>query len=287
MRRRGTRSRSIPLPIGVWPIVLAALSGCAPAALGPVAEVERREAVINPPRSELGNPPFYDVLGRRYHVEASREGYRETGVASWYGEDFHGLRTSSGEPYDMYAMTAAHTTLPLPTWVEVTHLGNGKRVIVKVNDRGPFLHDRLIDLSYGAAQVLDMVGDGTARVEVRALGVPGAGRLAEPPDEAAQPPSGLSGVSQAAPATAAAQPHPMERIYVQVGVFAEPRNAHALRGELETAGYARVRIDVDPGRSPAVHRVRLGPFARSDNIAEVVDSLAAAGMDATLLVVEH
>ena len=287
MRRRGQRSRSIPLPIGVWPIALAALSGCAPPALGPVAEVARREAVINPPRSELGNPPFYEVLGRRYHVEMSREGYRETGVASWYGEDFHGLRTSSGEPYDMYAMTAAHTTLPLPTWVEVTHLDNGKRVIVKVNDRGPFLHDRLIDLSYGAAQVLDMVGEGTARVEVRALGVPGAGRLAEPPGEAPQPRSGLSGALQAAPGAPAAQPRPMERIYVQVGVFAERRNAHALRGALETAGYARVRIDVDPGRSPAVHRVRLGPFARTDNIAEVVDSLAAAGMDATLLVVEH
>ena len=96
----------------------------------------------------------------------------QRGVASWYGRDFHGLATSSGETYNMHAMTAAHTTLPLPTWVEVTNLVNGKRVVVKVNDRGPFVDNRLIDLSYAAATALDMVGTGTTRVEVRAVAPP-------------------------------------------------------------------------------------------------------------------
>jgi rare lipoprotein A len=123
-------------------------------------------------RSDRGNPPFYDVLGKRYHVLPTSAGYRARGVASWYGPDFHGLATSSGEQYDMNAMTAAHTTLPLPTWVEVTNLENGRRVVVRVNDRGPFVDDRLIDLSYAAATQLDMVRNGTARVEVRAVAAP-------------------------------------------------------------------------------------------------------------------
>ena len=121
-------------------------------------------------RNDRGNPPFYDVLGRRYYVLPTSDGYRARGVASWYGRDFHGLATSSGETYNMNAMTAAHTTLPIPTWVEVTNLANGKHVVVKVNDRGPFVDNRLIDLSYAAALQLDMVRNGTARVEVRALG---------------------------------------------------------------------------------------------------------------------
>ena len=132
-----------------------------------------RNASPAPPlRSDRGNPPFYDVLGKRYHVLPTSAGYVERGVASWYGRDFHGLATSSGERYDMHGMTAAHTRLPLPTWVEVTNLENGKRVVVKVNDRGPFVDNRLIDLSYAAATDLDMVRAGTTRVEVRAVAPP-------------------------------------------------------------------------------------------------------------------
>jgi rare lipoprotein A len=138
-------------------------------------ETAGRPATANPApplRSERGNPPFYDVLGKRYHVLPTNAGYVQRGVASWYGRDFHGLATSSGEQYDMHAMTAAHTTLPLPTWVEVTNLVNGKRVVVKVNDRGPFVDNRLIDLSFAAATELDMVRTGTTRVEVRAIAPP-------------------------------------------------------------------------------------------------------------------
>ncbi|GMV05325.1 MAG: hypothetical protein AMXMBFR53_16040 [Gemmatimonadota bacterium] len=121
------------------------------------------------PRSPYGNMAEYQVFGRTYRTLESAEGYREEGVASWYGEEFHGRSTSSGEPYDMYAMSAAHRTLPLPSFVEITNLDNGRRVVVRVNDRGPFHGGRLIDVSYAAAHRLGMLGRGTARVRVRAL----------------------------------------------------------------------------------------------------------------------
>jgi rare lipoprotein A len=121
------------------------------------------------PRSRNGNPPFYDVLGKRYFVLSSSVGYVERGVASWYGPGFHKVRTSIGEPYDMYGMTAAHKTLPLPAYVRVTNLQNGRSVVVRVNDRGPFVGNRIIDLSYTAAAKLDMLRNGTAMVEVRTL----------------------------------------------------------------------------------------------------------------------
>ncbi len=142
---------------GQAPAPTAAPSGTAPSA--PARE----------PRPTRGNRPEYEVFGVRYRVLDSAEGYDETGVASWYGEEFHGRSTSSGEPYDMNAMTAAHRTLPLPTYVEVTNLENGRVIVVRVNDRGPFHGDRLIDLSYAAARELEIVANGTARVRVRAL----------------------------------------------------------------------------------------------------------------------
>ena len=120
-------------------------------------------------RSKRGNPPFYDVLGKRYFVLAKADGYVERGVASWYGPTFHGVSTSMGEPYDMYAMTAAHKTLPLPAYARVTNLKNGSSVVVRINDRGPFVANRIIDLSYTAAAKLDMLREGTTLVEVRAL----------------------------------------------------------------------------------------------------------------------
>lgn len=120
-------------------------------------------------RSRYGNPASYVVHGRRYEVWESAEDHRELGTASWYGSKFHGRRTSSGEPYDMYAMTAAHKTLPLPTYAKVTNVENGRSVVVRVNDRGPFHGRRIIDLSYTAAAKLGVVKKGTAKVEVRAI----------------------------------------------------------------------------------------------------------------------
>ncbi|MGE3667187.1 MAG: septal ring lytic transglycosylase RlpA family protein, partial [Steroidobacteraceae bacterium] len=109
------------------------------------------------PRSLRGNPPSYEVFGKRYFVQASAEGHVERGVASWYGPGFHAAQTSTGEPYDMYAMTAAHKTLPLPCYLRVTNLANGRSVVVRVNDRGPFVAGRIVDLSYTAAAKLDML----------------------------------------------------------------------------------------------------------------------------------
>ncbi len=124
---------------------------------------------VQEPLARSGNAPRYEVFGETYRTLATSEGYEAEGVASWYGREFHGRSTSSGEPYDMYAMSAAHRTLPLPTYLEVTNLDNGRRVVVRVNDRGPFHDDRILDLSYAAAWKLRMLGTGTARVRIRAL----------------------------------------------------------------------------------------------------------------------
>lgn len=126
---------------------------------------------VEPPSQygNYGSDGIYRVFGKKYHVMASSKNYEEQGIASWYGTKFHARRTSSGERYNMLAMTAAHKTLPLPTYVQVTNLKNGKKIIVKVNDRGPFEANRLIDLSYVAAKKLGMIGHGTTYVDVKAI----------------------------------------------------------------------------------------------------------------------
>ncbi len=123
------------------------------------------------PRSSYGNPPTYTAVGKRYYVLNSAEGYAKTGVASWYGTKFHGKLTSSHEPYDMLAMTAASPDLPIPTYVQVTNLDNGRQVIVRVNDRGPFAAGRIMDLSYAAAKKLGYAEKGTAHVRIAAITV--------------------------------------------------------------------------------------------------------------------
>jgi len=206
------------------------------------------------PRSAHGNPPFYDVLGRRYFVLTAADGYLERGVASWYGPTFHGGNTSSGEPYDMYGMSAAHKTLPLPTYARVTNLRNGRSVVVRINDRGPFVANRLIDLSYTAAARLDMIREGTTLVEVRAL-TPGA------PDE-------LTRSAQSPPPS----------LYVQAGAFADAHNAQHLLERLQAAGLASAFI-LSPleGRS-RLYRVRLGPVSGVAEFDSLAARLAALGI---------
>ena len=213
------------------------------------------------PRSAHGNPPFYDVLGRRYFVLAAADGYLERGVASWYGPTFHGGSTSSGELYDMYAMSAAHKTLPLPTYARVTNLRNGRSVVVRINDRGPFVANRLIDLSYTAATKLDMIREGTTLVEVRAL-TPGVA------DEL----------------TRSAQ-SPPPALYVQAGAFTDARNAQHELERLHAAGLASAFI-VSPleGKS-RLYRVRLGPVGSVAEFDQLAARLAALGIrDARLAV---
>jgi rare lipoprotein A len=203
------------------------------------------------PRSAFGNPPFYDQFGRRYVVLASSADYVERGVASWYGPGFHAVRTSTHEPYDMYGMTAAHKTLPLPCYVRVTNLQNGRSVVVRVNDRGPFVDNRIIDLSYTAAAKLDMLRNGTAMVEVRTID-PG-----EPP-------------GQAAPAT--------RNLYVQAGAFANPGNADRLLAKLRGSSFSNVFIREDNLAGRTLYRVRIGPVPDVAEFDRVVAALESAGV---------
>jgi rare lipoprotein A len=146
------------------------------------------ETVRNLPKSRTGNMPQYTVFGKQYKVMDSAEGFAEEGIASWYGSKFHGRKTSSGEVYDMYAMTAAHKHLPLPTFVRVTDVDSGREIVVKVNDRGPFVGDRIIDLSFAAAKAMNMTERGTANVRIVALSSHLPGPAAEPQMAAALAP---------------------------------------------------------------------------------------------------
>ena len=212
------------------------------------------------PRSTRGNPVSYEVFGKRYHVLATAEGYRERGVASWYGPDFHSRPTSSGEPYDMYAMTAAHKTLPIPAYARVTNLSNGRSIIVRINDRGPFVANRIIDLSYTAAHKLDMWRAGTAFVEVEVI-TPGAS----------------ADMARAiAPSAPAALTGPV--LYLQVGAFSVADNAAKLAERLRSAGIQAVGV-AGPTGTPPLHRVRIGPIsdvAAYDVMADRVGRLGLA-----------
>jgi rare lipoprotein A len=212
------------------------------------------------PRAAYGNKSPYTVLGRTYTVMPSAEGYVERGIASWYGTKFHGRLTSSREPYDMYAMTAAHKELPLPTFVRVTNLDNGRSVVVRVNDRGPFHENRIIDLSYAAAVKLGIHVAGTGKVEVRAID-PGHPELA------------------AAPAVApSARP---SALFVQVGAFASRDNARRLAGRLEDADVDDVFLDRVKVDGRLLHRVRVGPLpdvAAADALTRRLRGLGLRGV---------
>lgn len=208
------------------------------------------DAIPRPePKSRYGNSPAYEVFGKRYTVMDSGSGYKERGVASWYGKKFHGNLTANRETYDMYAMTAAHKSLPLPTYVRVRNLRNNKSIVVRVNDRGPFVHNRIIDLSYSAALKLDMLRDGTSLVEVEAISFDApAGdrptrRTVSPPAVAEEP--------------AATVEH---RIFVQVGAFGSRENAERRLALLRSGGIGTGFVLEDPVADPALYRVRVGPI---------------------------
>jgi rare lipoprotein A len=218
------------------------------------------------PRSNRGNPVSYEVFGKRYYILATSEGYKERGVASWYGPDFHSRATSSGEPYDMYAMTAAHKTLPIPCYARVTNLANGRSVVVRINDRGPFVDNRIIDLSYTAAHKLDMTRAGTAFVEVEVL-TPGstaeiARAVAPPPVTSMTPP----------------------KLFLQAGAFGVEANAAQVASRLRAAGIADVAVRLPEGNG-ALYRVRVGPIADVAAYDQLAAQLAKLGID-TLLVTE-
>lgn len=200
------------------------------------------------PLSKHGNASPYSVNGQQYHVMASADRYREEGLASWYGAKFHGHTTSNGEVFDMYEISAAHKTLPLPTWVRVTNLENGLSIVARVNDRGPFHPGRVIDLSYAAAVKLDFVHKGTARVRVEAL----EGQELDQPV-----------------------------YFVQLGAFSQRRSAEALKDALEGRVDERVQID----RSD-LYRVRIGPV-QYDKAIQLQQALTSEELGKPLLVVSN
>lgn len=232
------------------------------------------------PRSRYGNPPEYEVFGQRYRTMVSSAGFEERGLASWYGTKFHGRRTSSGEAYDMFAMTAAHRHLPLPSFVEVTNLDNGKRVVVRVNDRGPFVGGRIIDLSYAAAHRIGMVEKGVAPVLIRAVG-PGdipAGPMqvaaVEPPvqSDAVEPGNGME----------------LSASYVQVGAFADRDAADRVKHDLRALGFSDVFVTTLV-RNPdlPLHRVRIGPLEDASAVQGVAERLHRAALEDYRVVVDQ
>ena len=217
------------------------------------------------PLARYGNHTPYEVFGKKYYVLPSNEGYHEKGVASWYGSKFHGRRTSSGEPYDMHLATAAHKTLPLPSYAEVTNLDNGRKVIVKINDRGPFKDDRLIDMSYGAALRLDMVATGTARVDVRVIDVSAAGATTTSPVSA-------TGATTASTVTGSVEE---AGTWLQAGAYGRREGAEKLAGQLEQAELIPVSIH----QLDELFRVWLGPFTSNSEVESVIARAIELGFE--------
>jgi rare lipoprotein A len=245
------------------------------------------------PYSKFGNPVNYDVNGVHYHVLSTSKGYHQNGFASWYGTKFQGRRTSSGEPYNMYAMTAASTTLPIPSFVRVTNLQNGKSVIVKVNDRGPFHSDRIMDLSYAAAARLDILQHGTAPVHVEAIDANG----------------NSSGSSSAVTSIYDLRPDSSDlhqdnsadalresvlvrgdantnngRTFVQVASFTKSTNAHQLANNLRDYVNKPVSINQVASADGSRYRVLIGPLDSQHDALNVQSSLRRDGLSQGVVV---
>jgi rare lipoprotein A len=238
------------------------------------------------PFSRYGNPPSYVVRGTRYHTLNKSAGYTERGIASWYGTKFHGHRTSSGETYDMYKMSAAHKSLPLPTYARVTNLQNGKSVIVKINDRGPFHENRLIDLSYAAAARLEILGKGTGLVEVSAID-PAKPRIgpSQPKLATAATPVAAKAASAAAPATVPLTHEPL--LYLQLGAFQSRDNAERLQSQLRRVDLpGKLHISEATSNNQRVYRVRIGPLASVETADELTHRLADHGIRSPHVVID-
>lgn len=243
-------------------LLIVTLVGCAGKQTVPVQQGSGPAVTPQPlpggePLSERGNHSPYRVFGKTYHVLPTSRGYVEQGIASWYGKKFHGRPTSSMEPFDMYQMTAAHKSLPLPTYARVTNLENDRSIVVRVNDRGPFKGNRIIDLSFAAARELDMVQQGTALVEVRAL----------VPDDAAFD----------RPLVASS-----EQLYLQLGAFSTRENALDLVGQLRRELVEKAHVVTRQN----VHRVRIGPLPSAERADELTATLILLGMEKPVVIFE-
>lgn len=210
--------------------------------------------------AKYGNMPKYRVFGKNYYVMKTAKNYHERGIASWYGMMFHKQRTSSGERYNLAAMTAAHKSLPLPTYVQVTNLQNNRKVIVKVNDRGPFAENRIIDLSYVAAKKLGMLGKGTAYVDVKAI-------------DPNHMPSNVPLVARKKTKSNifAVNKRTNSAVYLQVGAFKNKLHAENLKKRLRSVVSSPIMITDLAHKSNKLYRVKIGPIqdvATADNITQ-------------------
>lgn len=261
----------------------------APASVPDVSNIPEPEPRDEPP-SRYGNKSPYTVLGRTYRVmgEDAAKNYRERGEASWYGTKFHGRLTSNREPYDMYAYTGAHKSLPLPAYVRVRNLDNGRSLILRVNDRGPFHPGRIIDLSYAAAIKLGVHLTGTARVEVETVGPRGRSRWKRDETRRSESPRDVAYVPPARNSRAPSQSQSgvsrtlsggESRWLLQVGSFGSLANAHRLRDRLRDADIGPVEIHAPDG-ADVLHRVRVGPLPEGAKLVAVERSLRELGLDA-------
>ncbi|CAN5454471.1 septal ring lytic transglycosylase RlpA family protein [soil metagenome] len=209
--------------------------------------------------SRYGNPSSYVANGRRYYVMKNCRNYRERGMASWYGNKFHSHRTSSGEPYSMYKMTAAHTKLPIPSYAKVTNLRNNRWVIVKINDRGPFKGHRLIDLSYVAAKKLGITSTGTAPVEVAVIN---------------SQHETLSGTVNYTHNKQSKQ----TRIYLQVGAFSGRNSAEMLSRRVKQIVPHSVQIQTAYAHNQSLYKVQIGPLVSAADSNKILNKLRANGL---------
>ena len=240
----------------------------------PVYETPRR----------AGNKSPYTVWGRQYHVLDSNSGYIARGTASWYGEKFHGHKTSNGETFDMYSMSAAHKSLRIPGYARVTNLDTGRSVIVRVNDRGPFHGDRLIDLSYAAAKKLGYQTRGTARVEVAAITVKPDGSMLL----AGTPFSLVDAARPAESRVRASGEVAMENrsLFVQLGSFSSRDPAEKLLSQLRAVLENPMRVRAVDTASGRFHRVQVGPFRDEDSARKTQSFLEARGFDQSILLTD-
>ena len=240
-----------------WVLVLILVTGCVP---------DRRSPEMPPKTTDRKLSP-YQINGVWYYPVPHARDFREDGIASWYGKDFHGKKTANGEIYDMYAMTAAHKTLPIGTWVQVKNISNNREIIVRINDRGPFVGARIIDLSYSGAQKLDMVGPGTASVRVTALGNPAPGQPEDHPTQFV-PGDYYSG-----------------NFVIQVGAFIQKDNAEKLvsrlSGEYKNAHFLPFSLG-----ETTFYRVRVGLFSDLTEARAFEQQMATKGFPQAFVVAE-
>lgn len=222
------------------------------------------------PLHRYANRP-YSALGKTYTPLQAPGNYKERGIASWYGKKFHGQRTSIGEIYDMYGMTAAHPILPIPSYARVTNVANGKSVVVRINDRGPFLHDRIMDLSYAAAYKLGFTNSGSAEVEVESIAVDGNGPVVAAVDNSSVKVEPLAPPTTLPVETAGA---PTGKVFLQLGAFKSPQGAESfltrMRAELGNSGKQLALYEKE-----GLTRVHLGPYASADEARSEANKLAA------------